>query len=297
MEKKLQSQLKNADEIKQILREVEFTHTLSDGTAVNTLLVYLPIKDGKSSHDEFFDEIKKGILTNFVLSCKEIEEKLGLKNPRSPESLFKKSVNFLHTHTAQGDLGELILFTLMDVYIGAPKLISKISMKGAAGMSALGADAVHGQYIDGTFKVFLGESKLHKKFKPAARAAAKSMKSAQDKYKHELNLIDSNLDFPGITPETKAELMELLDPWADNDLSDVIHSPCFIGFTQPEIMTDEVQFIEKYKGKATDYIEDFYLKLQKKELSCDKTILLMLPFTCLKQLTAEFITYMGIANE
>lgn len=297
MEKKLQSQLKNAKEIKEILREVEFTHTLADGTAVQTLLVYLPIKDSKSSHDEFFGKIKEGILTNFVLSCKEIEEKLGLTNPRSPESLFKKSVKFLHAHTAQGDLGELILFTLLDVYIGAPKLLSKISMKGATGMSALGADAVHGQFINGTFRVFLGESKLHKKFKPAARAAAKSIKSAHNKYMHELNLIDSNLDFPGITPETKAELIELLDPWSDNDFTEVIHSPCFIGFTQPEIMTDEAQFIDKYKEKAIDYVEDFYVKLQNKDLSCDKTILLMLPFTCLKQLTAEFIAYMEIANE
>lgn len=297
MEKKLQSQLKNAEEIKQVLREVEFTHALGDGTVVQTLLVYLPIKDGRSSHHEFFEIIKEGILTNFVLSCKEIEEKLGLENPRSKESLFKKSVSFLNAKNAQGDLGELILFTLLDIYICAPKLISKISTKGSTGMSALGADAVHGQYIDGGFRVFLGESKLHKQFKPAARAAAKSIKSAQDKYIHELNLIDSNLDFPGITPETKAALLKLIDPFSDNDFTDVIHSPCFIGFTQPEIMADEKDFIEKYKEKAKDYIDDFYSKLKKKELSCDKTILLMLPFSCMKELTKEFIAYMGITNE
>jgi hypothetical protein len=294
MEKKLQSQLKNAEEIKQILKEVEFTHTLEDGTAVETLLVYLPIIAGKSSHQDFFGKIKKGILTNFVLSCKEIEEKLGLTNPRSADSLFKKSVSLLKANTAQGDLGELILFTLMDIYVCAPKLLSKISMKGSAQMPALGADAVHGQYINGSFRVYLGESKLHKDFKSAASKAAISIKSAQGKFQHELNLIDSHLDYPGITPETKSELLEILDPWSDNDFTDVIHSPCFIGFKQPELMADETKFIEAYKVKAKDYVEDFYSKLKNQELSCDKTILLMLPFTCLEELTNEFISYMGI---
>jgi len=296
MEKKLQSQLKNADEIKEILREVEFTHTLGDGTAVKTLLVYLPILEGKSSHVDFFEIIKDGILTNFVLSCKEIEEKLGLENPRTPESLFKKSVSLLKANTAQGDLGELILFTLMDVYICAPKLLSKISMKGSAKVPAFGADAVHGQYIDGAFRVFLGESKLHKDFKSAAIKAAASIKSAHGKYQHELNLIDSHLDFPGITLETKNALLEILDPWSDNDFTDIIHSPCFIGFTQPELMVDEAKFIEEYKTKATEYVEDFYTKLKLQELSCDKTILLMLPFSCLEELTKEFISSMGITK-
>nr|WP_294839830.1 DUF1837 domain-containing protein [uncultured Methylotenera sp.] len=296
MEKKLQSQLKNADEIKQILKEVEFTHTLGDGTAVQTLLVYLPIAGGKTSHLDFFEKIKDGILTNFVLSCRDIEEKLGLKNPRSPESLFKKSASFLKANTAQGALGELILFTLLDVYLSAPKLISKISAKGSGQVHAHGADAVHGQYIDGAFRVFLGESKLHKNFKSAALSATESIKNAQGKFEHEFNLIDSHLDFPGITPETKNELLELLDPFGGNDFTDVIHSPCFIGFTQPELMIDEAKFIEAYKAKATDYVEDFYSKLKKQDLSCDKTILLMLPFTCLEELTKEFISYMGITK-
>ncbi|MGL6396624.1 hypothetical protein ACSZMI_00675 [Aeromonas veronii] len=53
MEAYLQPQLKNHQEIKNILKQVNVTHVLSDGRKVKTLLVYLPIKNGVSSHDEF----------------------------------------------------------------------------------------------------------------------------------------------------------------------------------------------------------------------------------------------------
>lgn len=46
MDAYLQPQLKNHQEIKNILKQVNVTHVLSDGRKVKTLLVYLPIKNG-----------------------------------------------------------------------------------------------------------------------------------------------------------------------------------------------------------------------------------------------------------
>jgi hypothetical protein len=296
MGKQLQPQLSNADEIREILKEVEFSYTLADGRKVETLLVYLPITGGKSSHSEFFEKVKDGILNNFVLKCDEIEKKLGLVNKHSAESLFLKSISMLSKHTAHGELGELLLFTLLDVYLKAPKLLSKITLKSSRTVAVHGADAVHGQFYDGAFRLYLGEAKLHKDFKPAASKAAESMSNAKEKSDHEFRLLDCHLDFPGIEDETKDEILDLLDPFNKKDLTGVVHFPCFIGFKQAELLLNEDEFIYKYKTLATDYIEDFYTKLEKKNMKINETVLILLPFSCIDELVDEFISYMGITK-
>ncbi len=294
MEKKLKTQLENAQEIKEILKEVNVTFKLANGTSVETLLVYLPIVGGKSCHKAFFDKVKNGILINFVFNCSEVQKKLKIENVNTPLTIFNKALTKLSKHTAQGELGDLILFTLLDVYLAAPKLLSKVAIKTTPTVPYFGADAVHGQYHEGSFRIYLGESKLWQDFKSAATDATKSIKSAKDKYANEFSLLDSGIDFPGMDEETKDELLVLLNPYSSHDLTDVVHSPCFIGFTQPELMVNETEFEKNYIELAGKYIGDFYNKLEKQDLKCNETILIMLPFTCVQELTEGFIAYMGI---
>lgn len=296
MGKELRQQLVNSDEIKDVLKEVKLSHTLKDGRKVKTLLVYLPIIAGKSSHEVFFEKVKQGILANFIFSCSEVEKKMGLKSKNGKEQLLIKSISKLSKHTAQGELGELILFTLLDVYLKAPKLLSKVAMKTAPTMPVFGADAVHGQFYDGAFRIFLGESKLHANFKSAASFAAISSKTAIENYGTEFNLLDSFMDFPDMDDEIKDQLLELINPFSSMDMTGVIHSSCFIGFTKSDLFVDEGEFLEKYKLLASDYIENFFTKAEKHKLNIDETILIMLPFSCVKELVKEFIAYIGITQ-
>lgn len=296
MGKKLKAQLENADEIKSILKEVAVKFELGNGKQVETLLVYLPIFEGRSYHQTFFEQVKNGILANFVFTCTEVQKKLKIASSSTPEAIFNKALSKLSKHTAQGELGELILYTLLDVYLSAPKLLSKVAMKTSPRMPVYGADAVHGQFHDGTFRVYLGESKLHADFKKAATKATESIKSAKDKYINEFNLLDSFIDFPEMDDEIRDELLTLLDPFSNQDMSDIIHAPCFIGFTKPDLMLDESVFEAKYIEIAQEYIKDFYSKLDAQELNCNETVLILLPFTCVEELTEGFIAYMGITQ-
>lgn len=293
----LQAQLHNAQQIKKILKQVNTSFKLHDGRTVETLLVYLPcVEDSKTSHDALFECIKEGILQNFVFSYKEIQKKLGRSSETAMEDLFTKAIKKLSEHTAKGELGELILFTLLDVYIQAPKLLSKISMKTNPRMPVFGADAVHGQIVDGEIRVYLGESKLHKNFKSAATDAISSMVSAKSKFEDEFLLLDSYLDFPNLTSELEEMILKALDPY-NEDLPDRIHSPCFIGFTQPDIIfEDEASFLKHYIELSCNYIGDFFSKAEKQNLDIEEVTLLMLPFGCVDVLVDEFISYMGITK-
>lgn len=295
----LEPQLKNAQEIKEIIKRLEIIHELEDGRNIETLLVYLPTKNKSTYCDLFFEAVRKGILQNFVFSCTEVEKKLGINCEERPEELFDKAIRKLSKHTAKGELGELILFTLLDVYFGAPKILSKVSMKTNPRMPVYGADAVHGQFTDGQFKVYLGESKLHKKFKGAAKAATGSINSAKSKYQDEFDLLDSHMDFPNINSELEEKLLSLLNPFNNEDLSNFVHSPCFIGFADPDLFsnaTSEEEFIEKYSELGAEYVGEFFSEVEEEGLSINEVSLLLLPFSCVDQLVDDFIAYMGIEN-
>lgn len=297
MVSQLQTQLKNASEIRSILREVPVSFNLADGRKVKTLLVFFPIKNGISDHAIFLEKIRKEILSNFVFTCKEIEKKLGVSNSNAAEKLFNKAVRKLSQHTAQGELGELILFTLLDIYFGAPKLLSKISTKTSRRMAVHGADAVHGQFYNGNFKLYLGESKLYTSFNDAATKAAKSIFTAKEKYQEEFDLLDTIMDFPNIDENMETKLLNLLDPFTNIDLSNVIQSPCFIGFAEPDIISNaksEEEFIEEYTKLAASYIGSFYKKVENNKMDINETALLMLPYSNAESLVNGFIEHVGI---
>lgn len=291
----LQAQLQNASHIKRIFKQVQTSFTLHDGRSVKTLLVYLPcMEDSKTSHDALFKCIKDGILQNFVFSYNEIQKKLHRSSETAMEELFEKAIRKLSAHTAKGELGELILFTLLDVYFEAPKLLSKISMKTNPRMPVFGADAVHGQFFGDEFRVYLGESKLHKKFKSAATDATTSILNAKKKFDDEFDLLDSHLDFPNLNPELENKILNYLNPYSD-DVSNKIHSPCFIGFTQPEILFKNNElFLKHYTDISCEYVGDFFNKVEKNNLDIQEVTLIMLPFGCIDLLVKEFISYMGI---
>lgn len=292
----LEPQLKNAEEIKKILKKSPSTFTLSDGRKVDTYLVYLPCdEDGRNYYYDFFECIKNGILQNFVFSCSEIKKKLNIEIDIVYEELFKKALRKISKHTAKGELGELILFTLLDVYLNAPKLLSKVSMKTNPKMPVFGADAVHGQIVNGQFRVYLGESKLYKDFKSAASKATESIKNAKEKYEDEFDLLDSYMDFPNLDRKLEKQIIQILDPFGSSDLSKIIHSPCFIGFTQPEIIfKNEKKYIKAYEKIAHTYIDDFYSKVENQGVEINEVTLLMLPFSCVDELVQEFIKHVGI---
>lgn len=295
----LDTQLKNADDIKNILKNIPIDFELEDGRKVNSLLVYLPCyTDNQSSHKEFFECVREGILYNYVFSCTEVEKKLGVdNNDVKKEALFQKALRKISQQTAKGELGEMILFTILDVYLCAPKLLSKVAMKTNARMPVYGADAVHGQFIDGELRLYLGESKLHASYSNASTDAVHSISNARGDYQTELDLIDSHLDFPNLSEDLVDEILAILNPYETTNIIDKIHSPCFIGFTKPEILLSiESEYHKKYLEVADSYIKSSYSKAERKGLDINSLTLLLLPFKCVQELTEEFISYLGISE-
>ena len=96
---------------------------------------------------------------------------------------------------------------------------------------------------------------------------------------------------------SRTSLLELLDPFSEakENITEILHTPCFIGFVAPSIFCDNKdEYIENYIELAGEYIEEFYVKLKDNRGNVSKTALLLLPFSCIEDLVSEFISYMGI---
>jgi len=118
-----------------------------------------------------------------------------------------------------GEGGELLLYVLIEQFLQAPLVLSKMRLKTSVEMPVHGADGVHatwneeGQHLT----MFFGESKMHKTFSDAIGDAAKSVgelaKNIDDRLEHELQLTTGFIDLDGFPLELKSYLLKFLHPY------------------------------------------------------------------------------------
>lgn len=168
------------------------------------------------------------------------------------------------TTDRNGEAGELLLYLLTEWMLGAPQLIAKMSLKTNPKMPVHGADGVHVKYTksDGRLLLYWGEAKLHGKASDAIAAAVQSITEAlqPDKMKHEIELVQRNIDFSGLDMAEKEALLRYLDPFDEtyNERHDVITALIgfdFTGFATVatiDASNAEVKFVELAKKRLAE---------------------------------------------
>jgi hypothetical protein len=299
MTKKIPIHLKNTTGIIDLFKkhDVVFDKNEFDGKSTVKLL-HIDASVFKNNHKDFFDLVKDEILHSFVFPYSEVQKKLVSNTQKEKDELLAKAVRKISSHTAKGELGELILFALIETFIGAPKILSKISMKTNPNMPVFGADGVHAQFEQSGIKVYLGESKIHQDFGGAATDAAESMGKAKKNFQQEFDLLDSYIDFSGMDENSRASIIDLLNPYCDVKNENNISFACFIGFSSSAF------YDKKSTPKYSDYeikfgqekAEQFEEKINNMGVSPERVVLFTLPFMDIDQLVSDFIAYFGIAQ-
>jgi hypothetical protein len=184
------------------------------------------------------------------------------------KSLFKRANVATNRN---GEAGELLLYLLTEWVLEAPQLIAKMSLKTNREMPVHGADGVHVRYSKADNRLFLywGESKLYAGVKDAIAAAAKSIVEAlqPDKLKHEINLVQRNIDFSGLEETEKKALLKYLDPFDEtyNERHDV--TTCLVGFDfggfSAVSKLDDLQAEAEFRKIAVDALSDIAPTLAK----------------------------------
>jgi hypothetical protein len=221
------------------------THSVTCKCAGVVLRLHFPaFRQGKPTIFELVDAISHE-LVHFALPRSQVAALKSQHNKISADEFMLKNSQlidsakslFIQANKAtnrNGEAGELLLYLLTEWILAAPQIIAKMSLKTNSAMPVHGADGVHVRYSKKDKRLFLywGESKLHANVGDAITAGAKSIVEAlkPDKIKHEIDLVQRNIDFSGMGAAEKAAFLRYLDPFSEdyNERHDV--TTCLIGF-------------------------------------------------------------------
>lgn len=131
-----------------------------------------------------------------------IQEEIRTGSHEASNALRREAVELFVESETSGEAGELLLYLLTERVLGAPQILSKMSLKTANMVHYHGADGVHAKRTDRGLALYWGESKIHADRAAAVRECLQSVgpfmtdpdrKTAT----RDLGLVRDNLDVEG----------------------------------------------------------------------------------------------------
>lgn len=267
----------------------------------NRLNVFaLKISNNQFNYGSLSEELENALIT-YALSrhtCKELikQRKFGNLASQAREKLRRADNNV-------GELGELLLYCLLESHLQAPKLLTKLELKTAANDYVKGADGVHLLKIsDNSYQMLFGESKLHKDLKSGIASAFASIKTmldtGLDKMRYEIHLVNTNLLKETVSEESYEILKKILIPTENDENLNIDNSfGVFLGF-ELSISDDErrvnngefrANILEKIKSSIEEVKPAINAQLKKHEFFGYNFYFYVVPFSELDKIRTEFI--------
>lgn len=197
-----------------------------------------------------------------------------------------------------GEPGELIIFYLLEGYMQAPQIMSKMSLKTNQQMHVHGADGVHMDLEGENIQLYFGESKLYKSYTAAVTDAIDSVKNFVEPIEnkgtytqrnYEISILSNNLDIPA--GRLRDLVIKTLDPYQkEHSNLNYVHA-CFIGFDLEEIKEscDKQAFINIYEEKAKSCYKNVKKKIESDpELKKLQWHFFFMPFDSVEEFRQKF---------
>lgn len=247
----------------------------------------LNIQNSKFSYFEMFKMLKRN-LGRYAISRIEFQ--------KDPEMAISKAISRFHEiknagNGAGGELGELLLYCFLEIVLGAPKLLSKMEIKGTKNQYNYNSDAVHFfQYDcdDGIHnQVVLCESKIIGDYKRAIKKAFDSLCESLSKKGYDFSLISTEIFKETMTEQAAKEVIDLLVPNVTEDVNNNViketAAGIFIGFDYPIEIGDESiitrnKSIVKIKSIVKDIVDYINKIIKEKKLNGMSIYIYFLPF-------------------
>lgn len=262
-------------------------------------LFTLKVKNNAFSYDELIAELGNK-LHYFALSRKQINQ---LKKDDKLNDLVKKAKAKLKHHTDnEGELGEILLYCLLESHLNAPKILTKLELKTNSNDYVKGADGVHLLKLsDSDYQLILGESKLNSDLKKGIYEAFGSINkllTSTSKMEFEIDLINSELVKEAYEEDSYDVLKKIIVPSAKEDETYLDYSfGIFLGFdiaiTDVELKLSNSEFRtnirEKIKNEILKAKDSINYQLKKKGYTGYQFYVYVVPFSDLQNKRKDII--------
>ncbi|WP_167611949.1 DUF1837 domain-containing protein [Maribellus sediminis] len=265
----------------------------------NKLNVFtLKIKNNSFAYDEL-TELLSNHIYHFALSRTEVEK---LEKAKEYGTLVKKAKEKLRRYSSnEGELGEILLYCLLESHLNAPKILTKLEIKTAANDYVKGADGVHLLKLsDKDYQLIFGESKLNSDLQKGIYEAFGSLSNliTENKIDFEIGLVNSQLVKETSNEELYNFLKKVIIPSARESKINTDYSfGIFLGFdveiTKEESKKSNSDFRtyirKKITKKVTELTKSVNFQINKSEFNGYDFYIYIIPFSNLKEMRKEII--------
>lgn len=298
------------------LEAVPYSWSEADLT-VSGNFFFVTFRDGVPTVDEFVEQVY-GQIIHYCIPRKVREDyrrrfvetnNFALMQALSDEArhLFITARNSQRT---SGEIGELILFIMLEAVLGAPQLVCKMTLKTSQHMPVHGSDAIHIAVgsAPNSVRLWWGESKLYQSLPQALDEVCQSiieflsLSQVRGARSRDLDIIRDHLS---LTPDPvlSAAILEYFDPYspAYNQREEAF--ACLVGFnygTYDQLSAcprEEVRdfFRREYEKRIKSACKLFGEKLRANNLASQRVHFFLLPFPEVEDIRSRFFARLGVA--
>lgn len=195
-----------------------------------------------------------------------------------------------------GEVGEIILWLLMEVVLKAPQIVAKMDLKTNRKLEVFGSDGIHVKIDDANvLNIFFGEAKLYGDVSKALDSAFESIEKFHiDKmYEHEFNLVTTHYKL--LKDEQQRQVYDFITGKIEAHEVKINHA-CLIGYNWDEYKKLDTQerkdFINNFATtyqketiRLTTLIQKRFSDFSKKEFDFE---VFFLPFKSVQELRTAF---------
>ncbi|WP_062054108.1 HamA C-terminal domain-containing protein [Aquimarina longa] len=265
-------------------------------------LFTLKVRNNSFVYDELV-RLLSNQLYHFALSRTEVQK---LKDVEEYATLVDKAKEKLRIYSAnEGELGEILLYCLLESHLGAPKILTKLEIKTSNNDYVKGADGVHLlKLTDTDYQLILGESKLNSDLQKGIYEAFGSLSKLlkeNKKLDFEIGLINSQLVKEAFDKNLYDFLKKVIIPSAKEDEINTDYSfGIFLGFnieiTDEELNKPNSEFRKHIRNKIQQQVQNITdsinFQIKKSEFTGYNFHVYVVPFTNLSENRKDIIKQM-----
>ena len=301
------------------LREIDFEWE-EDGIKAEGSFYYLAFKDGFPTQQEFAEFLSWKTVPfclprSYLRKCykrftETRDERYYFEPANRARQLFIKA---REKNKKSGEPGEVALFTLLEGFLNAPRIVSKMGLKTNRNIEVFGTDAIHIMFEpqSRTLWVYWGEAKLYQQLPHALDRIALSIKgfreprqgTGESQRDFDINIIQAHADVEG--DAFKEALVTYFDPYSEysNQVCEVNaclalwDSDLYASLQGLGVADVEKTFRRNYLGCIRTACDLFIKNVREQNLHKLRFHLFLLPLENVKDFRRQFFDKLGIPYE
>lgn len=180
-----------------------------NSTSIN---LFIPRFEGRSFDILGIQDVLMEVVRDFALS--RIRIKKYDRDGKLARLTKEARLKFRAYATNKGELGELLLYTFLEGELGAPQILSKMSLKTTPGDYTKKSDGIHYLKLPNSdrYHLIFGEAKMYKQLSAGFKSALESIADHQSGKEFEKSLISSQIENEFIEESDKVLINTILYP-------------------------------------------------------------------------------------